>query len=238
MALLQQRIHRQPSLASQVQAALRDDIAMGKLARGERIVVEHLAEQLGVSPTPVREAVACLVQDGLICETPDGKLQVVPLTRDYVLDIFLVRSALEGLAAELAATRMSIADLTTLQQAIKSTTTALANRDYDVYVATDALLHRSVRTTAGSLVLSRELHALEVHVAYIRGYSQRHVGDHLPLSHQEHRIVVEALVQRDALAARRAMEQHIRQSGERIAQLIEFEDERASHRKRRELAAP
>ncbi len=225
MAQLQQRIHRQPSLASQVQAALRDDIAMGKLARGERIVVERLAEQLGVSPTPVREAVACLLQDGLICETADGKLQVVPLTRDYVLDIFLVRSALEGLAAELAATRMSLADLATLQERIKSTTTALAHGDYDVYAATDLGLHRLVRTAAGSLSLSRELQALEVHVAYIRSYSQRHVGDHLSLSHQEHGILVEALVRHDPRAARSAMEQHIRQSGERIAHLIAFAEE-------------
>jgi DNA-binding GntR family transcriptional regulator len=224
---LKQRIHRHPSLASQVQAALCDDIVTGKLACGERIVVEHLAEHLGVSPTPVREAVACLVQDGLICENADGKLQVVPLTRAYVFDIFLVRSALEGLAAEIAAPCISTADLARLQQTIENTTVALAHGDYDTYTASDLLLHRMIRMATENAILSRELQMIEVHIAYIRGYSQRQIGDHLARSHQEHCIVVEALVQHDAVAARRAMEQHIRQTGERIAQLIEFEREHA-----------
>lgn len=213
----QERIRRPPSMTSQVRTALCEDIANGTLARGER---------LGVSPTPVREAVAGLVQDGLIRETGDGKLQVVPLTRDYVLDLFAVRSALEGLAAELAATRMAAADLATLARALQETTTALAGGEYGVYVATDALFHGLVGAAAGNPVLARELQAVEGHVAYIRGYAQRHVGEHMARSHQEHAQVVAALVERDPIAARQAMERHIRQSGERIAQLIAFEEER------------
>ncbi len=223
---LEQRIRRQPSMTSQVRTALCEDIANGTLTRGERIVVERLAEWFGVSPTPVREAVAGLVQDGLISETDDGKLQVVPLTRDYVLDTFAVRTALEGLAAELAASRIAATDLAILAQALRDTTVALARGAYGVYMTTDALFHRLVGTAAGNLVLSRELQSLQVHVAYIRGYAQRQVGEHMARSHQEHGQVVAALAGRDPLAARQAMEQHIRQSGERIAQLIEFEEER------------
>lgn len=223
---LEQRIRRQPSMTSQVRTALCEDIANGALTRGERIVVERLAERFGVSPTPVREAVAGLLQDGLISETADGKLQVVPLTRDYVLDTFAVRSALEGLAAELAAARIAAADLAMLSQAIQDTTAALARGDYAVYMTTDALFHRLVGTVAGNLVLSRELQSLQVHVAYIRGYAQRHVGEHMARSHQEHEEVVAALARQAPIAARQAMEQHIRQSGARIAQLIAFEEER------------
>ncbi len=223
---LEQRIRRQPSMTSQVRMALCEDIANGTLARGERIVGERLAERFGVSPTPVREAVAGLIQDGLISETFDGKLQVVPLTRDYVLDIFAVRSALEGLAAELAATRITASDLAMLSQAIQDTTAALARGDYGVYMTTDTLFHGLIGTAAGNPVLARELQSLQVHVAYIRGYAQRHVGEHMARSHQEHGDVVAALAGRDPIAARQAMEQHIRQSGERIAQLIEFEEER------------
>jgi DNA-binding GntR family transcriptional regulator len=221
---LEQRIRRQPNLASQVYAALCEDITTGVLARGERVVVDRLADHLGVSPTPVREAVACLVKDGLICEAPDGKLQVVPLTRDYVVEIFLVRGALEGLAAELAAPRIDAADLGRLREALQETGDALASGDYAAYVATDALLHGAVRAAAGNRALARELQALEAHVAYIRGYAQRHHGEHMARSHAEHTRVVDALAGRDAPGARAAMERHIRRSGERIARLIEFEE--------------
>lgn len=223
---LDHRIRRRPSMTSQVRTALCEDIANGTLTRGERIVVERLAERFGVSPTPVREAVAGLIQDGLICEAGDGKLQVVPLTRDYVLDIFAVRSVLEGLAAELAATRIVGADLAALVRALRETTAALAQGDYGVYVAADALFHRLVGAATGNVILSRELQAIQVHVAYIRGYAQRHAGEHMARSHQEHGQVVDALAARDPIAARQAMEQHIRQSGERIARLIAFEEER------------
>lgn len=226
MVRLEQRIHRRPGLASQVYAALCEDIAAGVLARGERVVVDRLAEHLGVSPTPVREAVARLVQDGLICEAPDGKLRVVPLTRAYVVETFLVRGALEGLAAELAAPRIAAADLDRLREALRETGEALPRGDYGVYVATDALLHGAVRAAAGNRALARELQALEAHVAYIRGYAQRHHGEHMACSHEEHAEVVAALAGRDAPGARAAMERHIRRSGERIARLIEFKEGR------------
>jgi len=222
---LEQRIRRQPSMTSQVRTALCEDIANGTLIRGERIVVERLAERFGVSPTPVREAVAGLIQDGLIGETFEGKLRVVPLTRDYVLDTFAVRSVLEGLAAELAATRITAADLATLSQALQDTTAALTQGDYGVYMTTDMLFHGLIGTAAGNPVLAHELQSLQVHVAYIRGYAQRHAGEHMARSHQEHGQVVAALASRDPIAARQAMEQHIRQSGARIAQLIAFEAE-------------
>jgi DNA-binding GntR family transcriptional regulator len=224
MSQLEPRIRRQPSLANQVREAICEDIASGRLTRGERIVLERLAERLGVSPTPVREAVARLVQDRLIIEMPDGRLQIVPLTREYVLDIFLVRAALEGLAAELAAARLTAADLARLKQSMQSATAGLAGGDFDAYMASDALLHDSMRTAPSSPTLTQELQSLQAHVAYIRAYSQRHVGDHLRMSHDEHRTVVDALASRDAAAARQAMESHIRRAGERIVQLIAFEE--------------
>src|SRR4051794_36778486 len=57
------RIKRNPSLARQAYMAMVEDIAAGTLTSGERIRIEHLAAHLGVSPTPVREAIACLVQE-------------------------------------------------------------------------------------------------------------------------------------------------------------------------------
>jgi DNA-binding GntR family transcriptional regulator len=95
-------IRRRPSLADQVYEALTDSISIGRLQPGERLVLDRLAEQLGVSQTPIREALARLMHDGIIEEAPHGKLRMISITPRYVSDAFLVRASLEGVAAELA----------------------------------------------------------------------------------------------------------------------------------------
>jgi len=226
MSSSQKRIQRGPSLAMQVHDALLEQITTGRLEPGERLIIERLADQLGVSQTPVREAVARLIQEGLTTEAPNGRLQVVALTEQYVRDTFLVRSALEGLGTELAAPRLSEADLTALQTLMVDTTAALAQGDYDVYVRTDASLHRLILEAANNAVLNNELESLQPHIDLIRSYSQRNNGEHLRASHREHLLIIEALTRRDPAAARQAMEEHIRNASTRIVQLIDF---RAQH---------
>lgn len=216
-------IKRSPSLSSRVYEAIRDRLISGRHAPGERIVVDRLAEQLGVSPTPVREALARLLQEGLVREVAAGRLQVVPLTPRYVSDTFLVRGALEGLAAELAVPRLTDAQLTSLREALAATEAALAQGDTTVHVTTDALLHRLIGEAAGNEMLSRELGTLQVHVDFIRSYSQRHEGEHMRRAHEEHLALLEALTCRDRAGARSLMEKHIRDTSARIARLISYE---------------
>lgn len=217
------QIRRLPSLVSQVYDALRDSIVGGQRLPGERVVVERVAAQLGVSPTPVREALARLLQEGVIREVVTGRLQVVPLTPRYVSDTFLVRGALEGLAAELAAPQLTAAQLARLRDALAATTAALAVGDTAAHIATDALLHRTICAAADNDILARELGALQIHVDYIRGYAQRHSGEHQRRSHEEHVHLLDALAGRDPAAARRAMERHIRDTSARIGCLINFD---------------
>lgn len=79
----------------------------GRLAPGESLVEEPLAEQLGVSRTPLREALQRLVVDELIIRLPNGRLQVAPLSVQQVKELFDVRSLLEGLVAKQAALRIT-----------------------------------------------------------------------------------------------------------------------------------
>lgn len=217
------QIRRLPSLASQVYDSLRAEIVGGRLPAGGRVVVERVAAQLGVSPTPVREALARLLQEGVICEATPGRLQVVPLTSRYVTDTFLVRSALEGLAAELAAPCITAAQLDSLREALKVTATAFASGDATAHGATDALLHRTICAAAGNGILARELGALQIHVDFIRSYAQRRNGEHQRRSHEEHVQLLDAFVRRDLVAARNAMERHIRDASARIVHLINFD---------------
>ncbi len=163
------RVRRGPTLVQQVYEAICQDLVSGRLAPGQRIVLDRLAAELGTSPTPVREALARLIQEGLIVAGPNGRLQVIDLTPEYVLDTFAVRAALEGLAAELAASRTDERLLRRLQQVLDEATAALADGRYEVYAQADDFLHRSVAEAAGNRVLQRNLKMLRVHGDFILG---------------------------------------------------------------------
>lgn len=222
------RISRRPNLAAQTYDALCDAIASGNLLPGERIVLDRLAADLGVSPTPLREAIARLIHDGLMVDNADGKLCVVPLTAVYVHDTFWVRASLEGLATELACPALSGVELDTLETLFTQTSESLDRGEMDTYVRADAVFHQMIDEAAHNSVLARELDSLKTHVSYIRGYSQRQNGEHIRASHQEHLVILAALKRREAKQARDAMESHIRHTSDRIVRLIEFEAHRVA----------
>jgi DNA-binding GntR family transcriptional regulator len=222
MVVAKNRIQRTPHLTEQVYAALCQAITRGELAPGQLLIIDRLAADLGVSQTPVREALARLLQKGIVIEAPGGKLQVIPLTEGYVSETFLVRGALEGLAVELATPRLSIAQLEALDQMLQDSSTALAEDNDAAYIQSDGYLHRLIWDTSGNTMLHNELESLEIHIDFIRSYSQRRSGTHIRASHQEHLQILAALQRRDPLAARQAMEQHIRSTSARIVKLIDF----------------
>lgn len=215
-------VRRAAALSRQVEKAISNSIGSGGLRPGERIVVEHVAQQHGVSQTPVREALGRLIQQGLIMEQGNGRFQVTYLTPAYVYQTFLVRGALEGLAAELASTRFSDAHLLQLVRAIDEVDESLGQGDFDAYCRFDETLHRAVCDVAKNEVLSREMAPLHVHIDFIRLYSRRFAGEHIMLSHGEHRTIVEALQAREPGSSRQAMETHIRKASQRIEQLTNF----------------
>ncbi len=220
-----QRPIRRPNLAEQVYTALCDGIVNGAIRPGERIVLERLAMDLGVSPTPVREAVARLVQKGLVVDDEAGKPQLVPLTRTYVHDTFWVRASLEGLAAELATATIGQPKLELLSTVLDDASDGFRRGDVTPYIKSDQVFHEVITEEANNLPLARELDALQTHTSYIRGYAQRHIGDHFNKSHEEHLVIFAAMREDNCAQARFAMEHHIRSTVDRIIRLTEFEDE-------------
>jgi DNA-binding GntR family transcriptional regulator len=219
------RLRRAAPLSQQVHEALLERIATGRIGPGERAVVEHLAEQLGVSPTPVREALHRLMQDGLIDETSAGKFHVVSLTPEYIVETFQVRSALEGLAAELATPVMPEAHLEALRAGLREIDDAVRQGEYEIFARLDDSLHQAIRDAAGNAVLSREIRPFQIHIGLIyaslrRVHTRSSLAPYSQASHAEHKLIVEAMAGRDPQNARRAVEQHIRDAGTRYASLI------------------
>jgi DNA-binding GntR family transcriptional regulator len=196
----------------------------GSLQSGDRLIVERVAAQFGVSPTPVREAFARLIQEGIVDEVGPGRLRIVPLTEQYVLDTYAVRGALEGLAAEFATTRLAESDLEKLDALQGTAAAALAVDDLEGYASADRDLHRFILNAAQNSVLTRDLDALQSHIGYIRDYSHRHRGTHLHSACAEHPPLLAAFRRGDSAVARVLMESHIRNSAIRIAALIKTQD--------------
>ena len=96
------REHRSISIADQIFEKLQRDILSGKYERGEVLVEQRLAEELGVSRTPVREAMRRLEQERILEEGTKGAV-VVGISREDMLDMYEIRLAIEGIAAERAA---------------------------------------------------------------------------------------------------------------------------------------
>ena len=88
----------QPKLVEQVHGAILNEITEGKLAPGERIIQEQIAQELGVSRQPVQQALLLLRNEGVLRDAPGRGLIVAPLDLDYVQSMYEVRAVMEGLA--------------------------------------------------------------------------------------------------------------------------------------------
>src|SRR5260221_6939910 len=117
-------------LREQVRERLIDDILSGRLLPGTRIVETRLAQELGVSQAPVREALRDLELFGFVVSSPFRGTQVRQILPEDLLEIYPVRAALEGVAARAAATRINEAGLSRLEELIATMREAASRDDH------------------------------------------------------------------------------------------------------------
>ena len=122
--------HKTVSLADQVFEHMESNILSGKYSRGEILTESKLSEELGVSRTPIREALRRLSQEHLIEETGKGSL-VIGITEKDLEDIYLIRGQLEGIEASLAAKNRSEKLLDALREALELQEFYLEKKDAD-----------------------------------------------------------------------------------------------------------
>lgn len=188
--------------------ALREAILDGRLEPGSRITLKQLAGDLGMSLTPVREALRLLGTQGLVDHDPHGGTLVASLTRRGVEEIYQLRRVLEPLACELAAVNATETDLQAIDAATDAFEAAVAEERFDDLPMLNALLHRRIYLAAGSTFLMEFIDRLWVRIPY---QAMRLVHDH-DRSATEHRAVVAAVRAREAKAAGTLMREHISNS--------------------------
>jgi DNA-binding GntR family transcriptional regulator len=147
-------------LRDQAYARLRDAILDGTLEPGEQLKDAELADWLGLSRTPIREALARLEEYGLVETKPQSFTRVAPLSARDARDAFTVYAALEALAATLGVPRLTRADLETMRAANRDFADALAAVDVDAAIAADDRFHAVLVQAAANREITRSLERL------------------------------------------------------------------------------
>lgn len=129
---------------------LRQAILRGELKPGERLLEVQLAEKLGVSRTPIREAIRKLELEGLVLMIPRKGAEVAQITEKSLRDVLEVRKALEELAVSLACDRMQAEDIKNLRRAAKAFATSLECNDVTRIAAADVGFHDIIYQATGN----------------------------------------------------------------------------------------
>ena len=129
---------------------LRQEILTGKLKPGERLMEIHLANKLGVSRTPIREAIRKLELEGLVIMIPRRGAEVAQITLKNLKDVMEVRRALDVLAIELACERMAQEELDALYQACEHFSDAVKTKDTRMLAEADVAFHDQIVLSTGN----------------------------------------------------------------------------------------
>ena len=197
-----------PPLAAvreRVREELRERIVTGVLRPGDRLVERDLAEDLGVSRVPVREAIRSLEADGFVVVQSPRRVVVRRLSRVDVEELFDVREALEVLATGLACQRVDPPALRRLKRAVTEAARALAAGNITQAADANVHFHQKIVTLAGNGLLLSMLHQLEDRLRWL--FRQNEDWDRLL---HEHRRLYEAIASGDPERARACSAEHVR----------------------------
>jgi DNA-binding GntR family transcriptional regulator len=198
-------------LSDQVKEFIIDAIMGGEFRPGDRIVESSLARRLGVSQAPVREAIRDLVLMGFLETEPHKGTSVRSFSPEELWDVYTVRAALESLSARLAATRLTEADVETLQSILDEMVEAGRKQDLDRMTRLDNDFHETILKIAGNRLLHQLWQALRFgYWTIVTAKMSSFDLEYLAARHEE---LLNALKTRDPEKAMYAMRRHIEDLG-------------------------
>lgn len=187
---------------------LRQAILRGELEPGERLMEIQLANKLGVSRTPIREAIRKLELEGLVLMIPRRGAVVAEITEKSLRDVLEVRSALEELAVELACDRITEEQMEELREAAVAFESVLISEDVTALAEADVKFHDIIYAATENKRLIQLLYNLrEQMYRYRVEYLKREEVHAVLLA--EHDYIIECIEKRDKTAAKRAISTHI-----------------------------
>lgn len=197
------------SLGSRVFHKIREGILSGKYAANEELKEKNIGDELGVSRTPVREALRQLELEGLVSIIPNKGAYVVGLSKKDIRDIYEMRSLLEGLCAKWAAANVTEEQLNELEENIFLSEFHAGKQNWEQMVELDNRFHEILYLASGSKELKHILTDYHQYVQRVRKITLAE-AKRVQESTEEHKVIVEALKKHDPEKAEEAATIHIR----------------------------
>lgn len=208
--------------------AMREAIIKGDLKPGERLMEVQLAEEMGVSRTPVREAIRKLELEGLVVMVPRKGAYVAGLTLKEVADVFEIRGSLEGLAAALAADRITDEEVAELDNILEDISVAGEKGDVDTIIEKDALFHQILFNATRNDRLAQIISNLKEHIDRFRAQSFENPARFKGVL-EEHQKILDSIKQGDIINAESLAKEHIYRVEYNIMEMLrkqmEFKEE-------------
>ena len=210
-----------PTRVADAYARLKDEIRTNRLPAGFQAPEPEIAIRLGMSRTPVREALIRLEAEGLVELAPRRGVRVLPVQADDMREIYEILTALEpDAAASLAARKPSQEDLAPLEMATSAMEHALANGDLDEWAEADDRFHRTLLELQGNRRLRNVVTALydQAHRARIVTMRLRETPQK---STEEHRAILHNLQRGNAEETRRVFRQHRERAAKELLGILD-----------------
>jgi DNA-binding GntR family transcriptional regulator len=195
-------------LTAEVVDRLRDLIVLGELAPETKLNERVLCERLGISRTPLREALKYLASEGLVELLPNRGAVVAALEPQTVTDIFVVMGALEALAGELACRNASDADIAEIRATHYQMIAHYKRGEIADYFRCNQLIHTKLVASAGNATLTNTYRGLNAHVLRAR-YMANLSHERWDKAVEEHEQMLDALVKRDSTRLQQLLRDHL-----------------------------
>ena len=199
---------------------LRDAILTGKLVPGERLMENQLAEKLGVSRTPVREALRMLELENLVELVPRKGAQVLDMSEKDIVNILEVRSALEGLATSVACKKMSKEDLQQLKNMEVDFEKAVADNDVEHFVDIDEDFHDLIFAATENDKLINIFRNLRIQLYRYRMAQAKNNETSMSTIVAHHRSIIRAIENHDSEEGASIAQGHIKYQTESILRFV------------------
>ncbi len=216
------------ALHQEVADRIRELIRNGHLKKGDRIVETEICQLLGISRTPLREALRVLSAEGLIVIVPNKGAHVAEPSMQEIREMFDVMAILEGVCARVAAEKMTDAQFKKLRQLHEKLEQHYQAGNDQKYLKVNHEFHVLIQTIAGNKVLDEVVNGLRQKILLYR-YRQLYQPDRFDASMQEHRDLFKAFKSRNPDKAERMMKKHLMGQCEALVNLYE-NGEAGTHR--------
>lgn len=210
----------QPPLIQQVYGAVLDAINDGRLAPGERLTQESVAQRLNVSRQPVGQALILLKSQGFVCDAGRRGVMVAPLDADLVRSIYELRGAVDRLAAGLAARRAGAAARAPAEEILNAGIRAVERDDVKELVEAELAFHGLIYRLAGNELIERTMTLHWNHMRRVMGAVLTDSASARKIW-REHRAIVDAIVAGDAEKAERLAGDHVEVASGQLQQALQ-----------------